>query len=96
MKIYNNIPLLIEKKEIETIKKQLDEQIPTIIKEFNMYYKTKEEIKIEYNFVENLKGFNCEGSLYFGNKLIKKYDDIDLLFLDINEMILTLLYKEIK
>ena len=91
MKIYNNIPLLIEKKEIETIKQQLNEQIPMIIKEFNTYYQTNEEIKIEYDFVENLKGFNCEGCLYLGNKLIKKYDDIDLLFLDINNMILNIL-----
>ena len=46
MKIYNNIPLLIEKKEIEKIKQQLNEQIPMAIKEFNMYYKTNKEIRI--------------------------------------------------
>ena len=91
MKIYNNIPLLIEKKEIEKIKQQLNEQIPMAIKEFNMYYKTNKEIRIEYDFIENLKGFSCEGRLYFGEKLIKKYDDIDLLFLDINNMILNIL-----
>lgn len=88
MKIYNNIPLLITKKDIPEIEKQLKEQIKETIKEFNMYYNTKEEIKIEYEFMENLKGFNCEGYLYFGDKLIKKYSYIDLLFYDINEMIL--------
>lgn len=88
MKIYENISVLIEKKEISEIEKQLKKQIPELIKEFEIYYKTSEKIKIEYKFVENLKGFNCEGYLYYGNKLIKKYSDIDLLFLDINNMIL--------
>ncbi len=91
MKIYSNINLLIAKKDIPKIKKQLDEQIPEIINEFNLYYKTSEEIKIKYNFVEYQKGFECQGQLYFGNKLIKTYEHIDLLFLDIHNMILNIL-----
>lgn len=91
MKLYNNIPLLISKKDVEGIKKQLDEQISEIIKEFNMYYNTKEELKIEYDFIAYQKGFSVEGKLYFGNKLIKTYKHIDLLFLDINNMILNIL-----
>lgn len=88
MKIYKNISLLIEKKEIPQIEKQLQEQTKEIIKEFNIYYKTNEPIFIKYEFINNIKGYSCKGLLYFGNKLIKEYSDIDLLFYDINEMIL--------
>ena len=88
MKIYNNIPLLIAKKEIPKIEKQLKEQINDTIEEFNYFINTKEPIKIKYNIKEHQKGFSVQGQLYFGNKLIKKYEHIDLLFLDINNMIL--------
>lgn len=88
MKIYPNINLIISKQDIPTIKQQLNEQIPETIKEFNLYFKTKEPIKIDYELIEHQKGYSCKGLLYFGNTLIREYEPIDLLFYDINEMIL--------
>ena len=92
--IHKNIDLLFSLDTLNKIKEELDIRIKETLKEFNYYYNTKEPLSIKYEFVETQKGFYCKGSLYFGEKLIKEYEHIDLLFLDLENMMLSLLLKE--
>ena len=93
---YKNKPILFAKTEISRIQRELEEEIPQIIKEFNLFFKCKEPISIKYNFEEYEKGYSCSGDLYFGNKLIKHYDLIDCLIYDLNEMALNSILKDMK
>lgn len=83
---YKNKPLLFAKTDIPRIEAELKKEIPKILEEFNMYFKCKEPLKIEYNFDEHIKGYTCSGDLYFGDKLIKHYDEFDLLVYDLYRM----------
>lgn len=83
---YKNKPILFAKSDIPKIRAELEDEIPKIIEEFKIYFNCKEPIKIKYNFEEHLKGYSCSGDLYFGDRLIKHYEEIDLLVYDLNKM----------
>ncbi|MDO5555119.1 MAG: hypothetical protein Q4G09_00250 [Clostridia bacterium] len=89
--IYKNKPLTFSKDDIPSIEEELKNEIPEIIKEFNNYYNTKEQISVKYHIEEQPKGYSLSGELYFGDKLIKHYEVFDLLVLDLNNMELNLL-----
>jgi hypothetical protein len=90
---YKNKPLIFDKKDIPKIKKELDEEIPKITEEFNNFFKCKEPIKIKYNIEKYERGYSCSGDLYFGDRLIKHYKEIDLLVYDLDRMELDAMLK---
>lgn len=91
---YKNKPILFSKIEIPRIKAELEEEIPKIIEEFNMFFNCNEPINIKYDFEEHEKGYSCSGDLYFGDQKIRHYEEIDLLVYDLNKKELDLIIKQ--
>lgn len=91
--LHTNIPIIFSKKEIPTIRKEVEKNIKYGLQELKQYINTKEKIDIKYDIQEVQKGYICTGDLYFGNNLIKHYDYIDELFLDLYHMELEILLE---
>lgn len=92
--LHDNIPIIFSKQEIPTIRQTVEMNIDYELKELKKYINAKEEIKIKYDIQEVRKGYICTGDLYFGNDIVKHYDHIDELFLDLNNMELGILAEE--
>jgi hypothetical protein len=65
----------------------------------NLLIELKNIIKNDFNYkidiytIKYKNGVCIEGKLIIGNNIIKEYSNIDLLFLDINNLILDLIIK---
>lgn len=91
---YRNIPILFSKGQIPQIQEIVETQIQEIKKELPIYIRTNKEIDIKYKIKETIKGYYCEGQLYYGNEMIRNYNDIDELFVDLNSLELNILLKQ--
>lgn len=90
-----NIPIVFAKKDIPKIKEYLDKEIEKSLKEFKLYFNTKKEVNIKYEFQEVLRGYICVGDLYFGEEKVRHYDQIDEVFMDLNHMEMNIYLKNI-
>lgn len=91
---YRNIPILFSKDEIPQIEKIVETKVKEAKKEFSQYIKANEEINIKYEIKECVKGYYCTGQLYYGNDMVRNYDNIDELFFDLNSLELNILLKQ--
>lgn len=91
---YRNIPILFTKEEITQIREIVKTKIKEAKKDFCHYVRANEEIDIKYEIKECIKGYYCTGQLYYDNKIVRNYDNIDELFSDLNSLELNILLKQ--
>lgn len=92
---YENIPLLFSKEEKAKYIKLMEDKIKNAKEEFYKYISTEKPIDIKYKTKETPKGYYFETSLFYGQELIKKYDNVDELFLDLNSIEADIILKSI-
>lgn len=93
--IFENVPILFEKEDKEKIIKLIEDKIENAKEEFYKYIVTEKNIDIKYEIKETQKGYYCEASLLYGQELVRKYNNIDELFLDLNTIEADILLKNI-
>lgn len=91
---YRNIPILFSKEEIPQIQEIVETKAKEAKKEFSQYVRANEEIDIKYEIKECIKGYYCIGQLYYGNEIVRNYDNIDELFLELDSLELSILLKQ--
>lgn len=89
-----NIPILFSKEEIPQIQEIVETKIEEAKKELYQYIRTNEEIDIKYEIKEAIRGYYCTGQLYYGDEIVRNYDNIDELFLDLDSLELNILLKQ--
>lgn len=93
--ILENIPIIFSKKDKKRITKLIEDKIKNAKEEFYKYITTEKPVDIKYEIKKVPKGYYCEASLYYGKELVRKYDNIDELFLDLNSIEADIILKSI-
>lgn len=92
---YRNIPIVFDKEKIPEIKKIAETKIQQLKKELYIFLKTNEEIDIRYEIEEAARNqYYCTGQLFYGDKKIREYDNIDELFFELNTLELNVLLQQ--
>lgn len=77
------------KSEVPALLKKAKAEAAQIIKEFSEFYTTSGVLEIEVEPVSFFRGYGIAGKLTWDGKVIKEEKDIGLLFLSLNEMMLS-------
>lgn len=82
---YNSC-FLCDKRSITELKIKAEKEAAEILKELSVFYSGNFSIKITVN--THLMGFGVAATLFLDDKAIKTEDPADLLFLDLNNLML--------
>lgn len=82
----NNSYFLCDKSSVNELIKKAEKEAAEILKEFSMFFRGNFSIKITANAY--LMGFSIAATLFLDDKAIKTEDPADLLFLDLNNLML--------
>ena len=92
---FKNIPILFQKEEIKKFTKIIEDKIKDAKEEFYKYIITEKTIDIKYEIKKSENRYFCAGSLFYGGELIRKYNHIDELFLDLDSIKLDIISKNL-